>query len=542
MRGLQTEFWWAFGLGSLGLLLLSIAVIALLVTSQRRSLLEQRDRLKQLSRSEEKYRSLFENSLVGLVRISLESSAVIDANEAAVKLFNCDSVEQLTTELPRSMGESYRELLHNLKREGSVENREVRFLRKGKPDGWCIIAARVDGSQRVAECVILDIIEKKSIEAQLFRSQRLESIGVMAGGIAHDLNNVLTPIFAAANFFQQHEWNSAGVRYLEILQASSKRAADLVSQLLVFARGVEGKRESLQPVAVATDVAKFIGETFPKDIVLEFIGGHTVWNILADATQLNQVLLNLCVNARDAMPQGGRLTLKLENVVLDRNVIGVNAVASPGPCVRISVQDTGTGIPQEILDNIFEPFFTTKEIGKGTGLGLSTTLGIIKSHQAVIAVDTVPSRGTTFSIYFPPVPFEETTRAQLSTLDRASGKGQWLLLVDDETAVLDAFKIALEGSGYQVLIAEDGNKGLSIFDAHDGEICGVITDVMMPNKGGVEMIRELRKRKPSLPIIAMTGYSFPEEIRAPGGLQPNAVLQKPFDTDRLLELVNRHMQ
>jgi signal transduction histidine kinase/CheY-like chemotaxis protein len=540
MHGLPIEFWWAFGLGSVVLLLLSLAIVAILVSSQRRSLRDQKERLEQLSRSEEKYRSLFENSLVGLVRISLDRSSVIDANEAALKLFNCDSVARLTDELPRSMGEAYRELLFQLRRDGFAENRECRFLRTGKPDGWCIVAARVDAKQQVAECVILDVIEKKSVEAQLLRAQRLESIGVMAGGIAHDLNNVLTPIFGAVDYLLQQKWNAVGERFLEIIRASARRAADLVAHLLVFARGVEGKRKPLNPVTVGKEVLKFIGETFPKQIDLQFFGGQTVWNILADATQLNQVLLNLCVNARDAMPHGGRLSLRMENVVLDRNVVGVNAVAAPGPYVRISVEDTGAGIQQEILDKIFEPFFTTKEIGKGSGLGLSTTIGIVKGHQAVMAVESIASQGTTFSIYFPVAPQTVAEPVAQYAPKRSMGNGQWLLLVDDEEAVLEAFKIVLESNGYRVHVAEDGNQALSVFAAHEEEIRGVITDVMMPNRGGVETIRELRKRKPALPIIAISGMSFPNELRELGEYRPNAILQKPFDTELLLELVNEH--
>ncbi|HXV16568.1 MAG TPA: PAS domain S-box protein, partial [Gemmatimonadaceae bacterium] len=278
-----------------------------------------------------------------------------------------------------------------------------------------------------------DITEMKKLESQFLRAQRMEGIGTLAGGMAHDLNNLLAPILLATEMLKGSVTEPDDVMLLTTLRTSAQRGAELVKQVLSFARGVEGDRTVVNPFDLMSDFLEVIRETFPKSIDIRFASPRDIWTVTGDATQMNQVFLNLCVNSRDAMPDGGRLLIGMSNVILDDTSVSMNSDCRPGPYVVASFQDTGSGIPPEIRDRIFEPFFTTKEIGKGTGLGLSTTLGIVKSHGGFIDVYSEPERGTTFKIYFP----ANVAQAQVKTpgLDegnRPRGNGELILVVDDE--------------------------------------------------------------------------------------------------------------
>ncbi|HTY59628.1 MAG TPA: PAS domain S-box protein, partial [Bacteroidota bacterium] len=304
-----------------------------------------------------------------------------------------------------------------------------------------------------------DITEKKALDQQLLRSQRMESIGTLASGIAHDLNNVLSPIMMSIEMIRRKLPAPRDQKLLDTVETSVRRGSDIVRQVLAFGRGVRGERIALQPRHVVTEVLKIAGETFPKSIELHSNLADGLWTISADPTQMHQVILNMCVNARDAMPDGGKLTVAAENVVLDGNYARMNIEAKVGPHVCISVADTGTGIPASILERIFEPFFTTKEVGRGTGLGLSTGLAIVKSHGGFITVYSEIRKGTTFRMYIPalggdgaaPVPDQ-------AELDPPSGNGELILVVDDEPGIREVTKETLEAARYSVLTAADGTE------------------------------------------------------------------------------------
>jgi PAS domain S-box-containing protein len=403
---------------------------------------------------------------------------------------------------------------------------------------WTLVAGD-DGKPRCILIINTDVTEQKKIEAQFLRTQRMESIGTLAGGIAHDLNNVLSPIMMSVEVLKTKVEDETGRRMLSILETSARRGADMVKQVLTFARGVEGERVLLQSRHLLKDVAKIVGDTFPKTIQFNSEIPDVLWPLLGDATQLHQVLVNLAVNARDAMPDGGTLTISAENYILESDIEHQGRQIMPGFFVLLRVSDTGTGIPPAVLDKIFEPFFTTKEPGKGTGLGLSTVLGIVKSHGGFVQVQTEINKGTTFSVYLPAQENTEALPAENAPVELPAGNGQLLLAVDDEVGVLTMTKETLEAFGYRVLTAHDGAEAVALFTAHQGQICGVLTDMLMPHMDGPATIRVLKSIDPSVKIIAASGLMDADRVKDATGLDHIAFLMKPYTAEKLLTTVQR---
>ena len=376
---------------------------------------------------------------------------------------------------------------------------------------------------------------RKNIEEQLFRAQRLESIGSLTGGIAHDLNNVLAPIAMSLEMLRLKYIDEESQGWLRILQQSTERGADLVQQVLSFARGNEGKQIEIQPRHLLVELVKVLRETFPKSIDVQFNLPGNLRAVKADPTQLHQVLMNLCVNARDAMPQGGLLTITAYNHFVDETYVRMNRHARIGRFVRIAVSDTGTGIDNEILDRIFEPFFTTKQMGKGTGLGLSTTLTIVKSHGGFLEVNSEIGQGTRMIVYLP-ASTDTTPVSQTDDKVRGlpSGRGALVLVIDDEESIRQITKSTLETFGYQVLTAADGTEALALFAQHRDRVAVVITDTMMPFMDGIATIRALKKLRPDLKIISASGLAgeerMPESVRA----AVEVFLTKPYTAELLL--------
>src|SRR5262249_46844327 len=288
---------------------------------------------------------------------------------------------------------------------------------------WTLVSDDA-GQPKSILIVNTNISEKKKMEAQFLRTQRMDSIGTLAGGIAHDLNNVLAPILMSVEMLKEKFKDDQSRRMLTILESSAKRGADMVKQVLTFARGVDGERVLLQTRHLIKEVTKIMGETFPKTIQVKSNVSEKLWTIMGDATQLHQVLLNLAVNARDAMPDGGTITVTAENTSLEQIPEQKNFDAKPGFYVVIKVSDSGTGIPPEVIDKIFEPFFTTKEMGKGTGLGLSTVLGIVKSHGGFVQVETEINKGTTFLVYLPASEAAQNQTVDTDPKQMPSGHGE----------------------------------------------------------------------------------------------------------------------
>jgi nitrogen-specific signal transduction histidine kinase/CheY-like chemotaxis protein len=379
--------------------------------------------------------------------------------------------------------------------------------------------------------------EKKKAEEEFLRAQRLESIGMLASGIAHDLNNVLAPIILSAPVLREHVTNPDDLRIITSLEKSAERGINLVRQILAFAQGVGGGRQLIEVRHLVSDSFNVIGETFPKNIRLEDRVPTELWPVMADPTQVHQVILNLCVNARDAMPNGGTLSLRAENCTLDARAAKKIEGALPGSWVVLHVEDTGTGIADETLSRIWEPFFTTKEAGRGTGLGLSTVRGIVENHGGFLAVKTIKGVGTSFRVYLPSALLPAEMGAAVPARDRAiRGNGELILIVDDEPQIRDITAAILSRHGYRVLLACDGTEAVAVFASHSAEIKVIVTDLRMPNLDGIALSNVALHLNPGVKILAMSGLSSGgsdiEMKRFTGNL-----LYKPFKAEALLQAV-----
>ena len=447
-------------------------------------------------------------------------------------------------------GRDVRELLFFKTNLGQFEKARERLFERGEWAGelpqatrsgdeitvesrWTLV--RDDAGEPAGVLVInTDITERKKIESQFLRAQRMESIGTLAGGIAHDLNNVLSPILMSVDMLRLRLKDDESQVYLKMLQASAERGAEMIKQVLSFARGVQGERIPLDPKYLIKDVVKILNETLPKSITTRFSLPDRVWPVSADATQIHQVLMNLCVNARDSMPHGGQLTIRAENVTLDESYTRMHIESEPGRYVMITVVDTGHGIPPETLNKIFEPFFTTKEVGKGTGLGLSTALTIVRSHDGFINVYSEPGKGTQFSFYLPAIEVGATADEEEEESRLPLGHGELILVVDDEEAIREITRGTLESFGYKVLTAADGTEAVALYASNRDEVEVVLTDMMMPFMDGPATIRALQKLNPRIKIIAASGLAANEKAAEAASAGVKTFLPKPYTAEKLL--------
>ena len=415
--------------------------------------------------------------------------------------------------------------MHQTRRDGAAIVIESR---------WTLVRDE-RGSPKSILVINTDATEKKRMEAQFLRAQRMESIGTLAGGIAHDLNNVLSPILMAIDMLQLKTADESSRKWLDVLRTNAERGGDMVRQVLSFARGVEGERVALQPKHMIKEIIKILRETLPKSIEISFQIPNDLWIISADATQIHQVLMNLCVNARDAMPDGGSISIKAENVFLDENYARMHIEAKAGRFVMISVSDTGPGMAPEIQSRIFEPFFTTKAMTKGTGLGLSTALTIVKSHGGFINVYSELHKGSQFTLYLPALDKPGSAESGVVQVDLPMGKGELILVVDDEESIREITRGTLETFGYKVLTASDGTEALALYADKKNEIAVVLTDMVMPFMDGPATIRALQRMNRSVRIIAASGLGAGHR-GGEGALEGVAVfLNKPYTAEKLLK-------
>jgi PAS domain S-box-containing protein len=382
-----------------------------------------------------------------------------------------------------------------------------------------------------------DITEKKRLESVVLRAQRMESIGALASGIAHDLNNVLAPILMALHTLKQRFTDESSQRWLSLVHKSAERGKDLVERVLAFASGAEGERAPLQTANLIYDLARILGETLPKDIELHVQVPDDLWSVIGDTTQIHQVLMNLCINARDAMPAGGKLLIKARNRYLTEAEERLVTNPLQKQYVRITVADTGVGIPSEIIDRIFDPFFTTKDKGKGSGLGLATALSIVRGHGGFINLSSKVGIGTEFKIYLPAGSEASVEQSITDKLVLPNGKGELILVIDDEEDIREAASATLIDQGYRVVTAGDGLEAVEIYRQRSAEIQLVLTDMVMPHLDGPATIRELKQINPDLTVIVTSGVRSTGKLSLAKQLGIKTFLPKPYTAEKLLTLV-----
>jgi len=441
--------------------------------------------------------------------------------------------------------EFYRQMWQTIS-AGKVWHGEISNLRKdGTPfEADVTITPVKNAAGQIAHYISIkqDITDKKHLEKLFLRAQRLEGIGLLAGGIAHDLNNVLAPILMGADELKMMTEDAAVQHQLDSIAQSAQRGAGIVKQVLTFARGIEGERVSLQPKHIIKEMVRLARETFPPNLHVQTNVPADLWPVLGDPTQLHQVLLNLSVNARDAMPDGGELNFSARNAQVDPLLAQSYPGAKPGPHVVMRVQDNGMGIPPEVMERIFEPFFTTKELGKGTGLGLSTALGIVRSHGGFVTVESTARKGAAFEVYLPATPEGVVPAPAVQAAPLPLAAGETVLVVDDEADIVQVTCTMLERHGYRVLTATDGTVALLELSRHLGEVKVMVTDILMPFMDGVQLVRAVRRLSPDVKIIAASGaLGLPgqrdrtEEVLAMG---VKHILHKPFPVEQLLRTVH----
>jgi two-component system, cell cycle sensor histidine kinase and response regulator CckA len=379
-----------------------------------------------------------------------------------------------------------------------------------------------------------DVTQKKALEAKYLRAQRLESLGVLAGGIAHDLNNVLAPILLAMGLLKNNLKDESSQQLLTLVEESARRGSDMVKQVTMLGRGVAGARMNLQPRHLIRELQKFVDQSFPKNIRFEMDTPGNLPLVNADAAQLQQVLLNLCVNARDAMPNGGGLVVSAEDVLLDAQPATMHPGAAPGRYIQLKVSDTGVGIPSELHEKIFDPFFTTKDACEVNGLGLSTVKSIIESHGGFVRVESEVGKGTTFEVFLPAIPDQSAVAVGTKEHKARHGREETILVVDDEDIVREITKATLLDNGYKVLTAKDGPEALTLYAQHGQSIAIVLTDMIMPYLDGPSTIRALKSMNPDVKVIACSGLNTQEKRAGTKVPSDIPLLEKPFTTEMLL--------
>jgi two-component system cell cycle sensor histidine kinase/response regulator CckA len=519
-------------------------VSALDVTDQKRV-------EKTLEESEKRYRDLFENANDIIYTHNLTGD-ITSANRTALSTFGYSLEEALELNIAKLVDPEYLSLASEKIKE-KIETRkptspyEILCRSKDGKEVWVEVSTRLiekDGKPLGVEGIGRDISERKRLERQLLQAQKMEAIGTLAGGIAHDFNNLLTTIQGYTELAMMKTGETDPLHMnLKRVWHSAVRAADLTRQLLLFSRRQPMEFASLNINKTVSNMLMMLDRLIGENIVASIELEPEVWTVSADAGNLEQVIMNLTVNARDAMPNGGKLTMKTENVHVDRHYCDTYSYARPGNFVCLSIEDTGVGMNKEIVQHIFEPFFTTKEPGKGTGLGLSVVYGIVKEHEGWINVYSEPGQGSTFRIYLPAVSVrvEDEAKEKVS-LEKIQGRGERILLVEDEKGVREFAASVLGENGYAVYEAINVQDALDIFEREKGNFQLVFTDVVLPDRSGIELVDELLSRKSGLPVLLSSGYTDDKshwpKIRERGF----QFTRKPYTLRDLLRAIRKSME
>ncbi len=523
----------------------------------------------ELRASEQWLRAVFEQAAIGVAQTDVTTGRFMRVNQRFCHIVGYTAAEctalafhDITHEEDRALG------LENATRlrAGAIQQfgQEKRYVRKDGSIVWVDIAVASIGPAGSGAtsfvAFVQDVTERKQAHEQVLRTQRLDNLGMLAAGIAHDFNNALAPIIMSGPLLRgylsadnkprrstddpkmdfkssrQSDINPGAQHLLDVVEGCAERGAGLVRQLLSFARGASGERQLLQARHVLREVGELAEVTFPKSIRLKMVLPADLWPVQANATQIHQVFLNLCVNARDAMPKGGDITLTASNLTLDSATAAELPDARVGDFLVVEVQDTGEGIAADVLTRIWDPFFTTKGEGKGTGLGLSTVRGIVQQHDGFVTVQTRIGRGTAFTVYLPAAPTARANDTGKIHLQPARGQGELILVVDDEKNICQLAARILSGYGYRTITACDGADAIAVFAPRADEVQLLLTDLQMPMLGGPALATALRRLRPNLPIVVMSGVES-RNSNAAYKEYTTAYIAKPFQTETLLSIV-----
>lgn len=497
------------------------------------------------ARHEARVRRLIDSNAQGVVFWSTRGD-IISANRAFLDIigYGRDELDAGTLSwmaiTPHEYVEADRRALVEVATRGVCTPYEKEYIRRDGSRVAVLIGSALfqDGSDEGVSFV-LDLSERKRLEQQLLRAQRMESIGTLAGGIAHDLNNVLTPILLSVECLTEMIDDPEAAQYLETLRMSAEHGSSLVRQVLSFARGVQGHRIAVNPVHLMNELLKILRDTFPKSIDVRFTSARDLWTVTGDPTQIHQFLLNLCVNARDAMPDGGVLTVTMENAVIDETYSAMHIDATPGAYVVIAIADTGIGMAPDVQDRAFEPFFTTRATGSGTGLGLSTTLAIVKGHGGFLHLYSEPGHGTTFKVYLPANTAEraaDDVGVEAAPIPR--GRGEMVLVADDEPGIRTIAKGTLERFGYRVLLAANGAEAIALYAQNSSDISVVLTDMAMPVMDGPATILALTSINPDVKIIGSSGLVTENALAKAMHAGVHRFVPKPYTAETLLRTLH----
>ncbi len=495
---------------------------------------------KEITDSEKKYRELVENALVGVYKINL-SGTIVYVNKAMADMLEYDSPQELMSVSFSSLYNDVEDsagLIDELRTYGKTDqNREVELKTKTGKVRNVLINASLE--KDVISGMAKDITEIRTLERQFIQTQKLEGLGNIAAGIAHDFNNILGVILGYSDLLGQSEYSREKFqRGMQAIAKSADRGKSLVRQLLTFARKTEVEFESVDLNSSVAEMEKLMSETFPKTVEVRTQLARDIPPVHADATQIHQVILNICLNARDAMPKGGILSISTD-VVSGFTLSQFHHEAASDKYVELRIADNGTGMEEAIRQKIFEPFFTTKGIGKGTGLGLSVVYGIVESHKGFIDVETEPGKGTAFRIYFPVLKHETDNGAHqddASGVDR--GKRGNILVIEDEEMLRELLRSVLTSRGHNVIFANDGEEGLSTFVGQKDGIDIVLSDLGLPKLGGEEVVREIRKLSKTAKVVVASGFIAPEVRDELEEMGVNYFIQKPYRTAEVLNVVD----
>jgi PAS domain S-box-containing protein len=510
-------------------------------SSQLQSMVE--ERTKELHESEQWHRSLFENATEGIIVMD-RHGIIINANDKAAEMHGFTREALVGTHIKLLSGDGDRD--KRAERLNRILNGEslVFEATNNKKDGTSIsfeISSKAIsiGNELFIQSFYRDITEKQKFQQHLLQSQKMESVGVLAGGIAHDFNNILTAILGHTDLIRRFSvLDEKASRSLNVIEDASRRAGRMISKLLGFARKSKYERTPINLNDVVYETIKLLEQVIDKSINLSVELDNRLPLIQGDVNQMEQVIMNFIVNARDAMPKtGGRIVIRTQSRPVVKGMPDVPPYVPPGEYVQISVSDTGTGIPEEIVHKIFEPFFTTKEQGKGTGLGLSMVYGAIKDHEGYLSVQSTLGVGSVFTVYLPAASSTAVAESKAVSVKQTTGK-ETLLIVDDEQDILDVMRDSLESQGYKVFATSDSNVAMDLYRRIFHEVVLVISDIAMPGIDGKELIRQIKGVNPDVKILAVSGYSRyvagNDEIKDIDGF-----LQKPFESYYLLSVVRR---